>query len=71
MKKLYLSQHDKKMAGLCGGMSTLLNIDSSLVRLLMVFGAIISGFFPLVLTYLVAWIIVPVAPDESDIEEDI
>ncbi|MFT5086686.1 MAG: phage shock protein C [Candidatus Latescibacterota bacterium] len=71
MKKLNLSQEDKKLAGLCGGMGVLFNMDSTLVRLLMVFGAIISGFFPLVLTYLVAWIIVPVAVDESDSEEDI
>jgi|TARA_B110000495_G_C22667981_1_gene394955 phage shock protein PspC (stress-responsive transcriptional regulator) len=71
VKKLNLSQEDKKLAGLCGGMGVLFNMDSTLVRLLMVFGAIISGFFPLVLTYLVAWIIVPVAVDESDSEEDI
>ncbi len=71
VRKLYLSQRNKKLAGLCGGIGTLLNIDPMLVRLLAVFGALMSGILPLVLTYIVAWVIVPMAPDEEVYEEDI
>lgn len=73
MRKLYLSRRDKKLAGLCGGIGALFNIDPTLVRLLTVFGAIMSGFFPLILTYIVAWIIVPLDSAElgDAYEEDI
>ena len=64
MRKLYLSRSDKKIAGLCGGIGALFSIDPTLVRLLTVFGAIMSGFFQLILTYIVAWIIVPIDPAE-------
>jgi phage shock protein C len=70
MKKLYLSRENKKLAGLCGGVGALLHIDPMLVRLLMVFGVVSTGIFPLLITYIIAWVIVPVEPEEDDGEED-
>ena len=64
MKRLYLSQTDKKIAGICGGLAEYMEVDSTVVRLVAVVGGLITGVIPLVLAYLVAWIIIPVKPRE-------
>lgn len=62
MKKLYLSKTDRKIFGLCGGLSDMLNMDSTLVRLMLVFLCLLTGIFPLLITYIVAGIITPDKP---------
>ena len=42
-----------------GGLSQYLDIDASMLRLAAVFLMVITGFLPLFLTYVVAWIIIP------------
>jgi phage shock protein C len=64
MKRLYLSQTDKKIAGICGGIADYMDVDPTLVRLTAVVLAVITGFAPLVIGYLIAWIIIPVKPTE-------
>lgn len=58
-KRLYLSESDKKISGVCGGIGEYFDIDSTLVRLgwvvLTVFSAGIGGL----LVYIVASIIIP------------
>ncbi len=58
MKKLYRSQGDKKISGLCGGLATWLGIDATIVRLLTVVVALFSLGTAVVL-YIIASIIVP------------
>ena len=58
-KKLYRSAHDKMFAGVCGGLAEYFNIDSSLLRLIWVLVVIFTGFFPGVLAYIIAALIVP------------
>ena len=41
MKKLYRSQTDKKIGGICGGLGQMFSIDSALIRLALVFIAVI------------------------------
>jgi phage shock protein C len=65
MKKLYLSKTDKKILGVCGGLSEMLGIDSTIIRLAVVFLCIITGIMPLVATYIVAGIIAPDKPKEQ------
>ena len=67
MKRIYRSQTDKKVAGIFGGIAEVYNLDPSLVRLLAVFVGIASGIFPLIITYLVAWIIMPKGPTTMDL----
>jgi phage shock protein C len=55
------SRDDKKIAGLCGGFAHYFGWDPTLVRLLVVVGAFVSGG-TLALAYLVGWFIVPEAP---------
>lgn len=63
-RRLTLSAHDRKIAGVCGGLADYFAVDSTLVRL--VFMALIavggSGGF----LYLVAWIVVPSAATSTD-----
>jgi len=62
MKRLFLSSSDKKIGGVCGGIGNYLVVDATVVRLVVVILAIITGFLPLTLAYLVAWTIIPRRP---------
>jgi len=59
MKRLYRSETDSKIAGVCGGLAEEFAIDANMVRLATVFACVVSGVAPLVITYIVAWIILP------------
>jgi len=55
-KKLYLSETDKKIFGVCGGLGEYFDIDSTIVRLIWVIIAL-SGVG--ILAYLIAGLIIP------------
>lgn len=67
MKKLYRSQKDKMIAGICGGLGEMFEIDSTLIRLALVFIGLATGVLPIIVAYIVGWIIIPIAPSEQDI----
>jgi len=54
VKKLYRSNSDKILGGVCGGMAEYFGIDPLIVRLLFV---VFLG--PALLFYILAWIFVP------------
>ena len=62
MKRLYRSNEDKKIAGICGGLGEMFSIDSILVRLTFVFVGLVTGLVPLIVVYIVGWIIIPIKP---------
>ena len=62
MKKLYLSKTDRKLLGVCGGLAEMLKVDSTLIRLTLVFLCLLTGILPLVVTYIIAGIITPEKP---------
>ncbi len=62
VKRLYRSRQDRMIAGVIGGLAEFLAIDSSLLRLLTVAIGIFSGFVPLLIVYIIAWIIIPEEP---------
>jgi len=62
MKKLYLSETDKKIAGVCGGIAERFGWDSTLVRLVWLFLTLATGLVPAIITYFVGWIIIPHHP---------
>jgi len=62
MKKLYRSRTDRKLGGVCGGLGQYLSVDPTLLRLAAVFVCVATGFLPVAVTYIVAWIIIPEAP---------
>jgi len=59
MKKIYLSQKDKKFGGVLGGIGEYFDIDSTLIRLAFLIVMLLTGFAPLIIFYIVAWIIMP------------
>jgi phage shock protein C len=61
-KKLMRSRSDRKIAGVCAGLAEHLDLDATLVRLLWLFVAIMSGIFPGLVVYLLAWIVMPEEP---------
>jgi phage shock protein C len=65
MKKLYLSKTDKKILGVCGGISEMTGIDSTLIRLALVFLCLVTAILPLLVTYIIAGIIAPHKPQEQ------
>ena len=68
MKKLYRSQKDKKLAGICGGIGEALEIDPTLIRLAVVFCCVATAVLPDLITYIVAWIIIPPEPDSTSLQ---
>ena len=56
-KKLYLSDDNRKIAGVCGGIAEYLNLDPTVVRVVWVIVALIFGSG--ILAYLIAWLIMP------------
>ncbi|AIQ51242.1 MULTISPECIES: PspC domain-containing protein [Paenibacillus] len=58
MRKLYRSTTDKMFTGLCGGLARHLNLDTTLVRLLVAAAAFFS-FGTVIFIYIIASIIIP------------
>ena len=60
-KRLYRSQDERMISGVCGGIGKYFNIDPTLVRLVFVFAAFAGG--PGLLAYIVLAIVVPEEPE--------
>lgn len=65
-KKLYRSQSNKMIAGVCGGIAEYFEIDPTLIRLIVVAIALFGGVG--LLAYIAAIFIIPNNPDESQSE---
>jgi phage shock protein C len=65
MKRIYRSQENKKIAGIMGGLGELFDIDPTLLRLLFVFIGLATGVIPLIVAYLVGWIIIPAGKNQE------
>lgn len=57
MKKLYKSQRDKKICGVCGGLAEYLGIDATIVRL--IWAALIVFYGTGLFLYIIAALIIP------------
>jgi phage shock protein C len=59
MKRLYRSERDKMLGGVCGGLGDYFNLDPTLVRL----GWVVLTIFPScgfgILAYIIAAIVIP------------
>ncbi|MDD2353393.1 MAG: PspC domain-containing protein [Atribacterota bacterium] len=63
VKKLYRSRKDSMISGVCGGIAEYFDIDSTLVRLAAILIVFLGGVG--LLAYIIAWIIVPLNPDQE------
>lgn len=61
MTKLFRSQSDQKITGLCGGLARWSGIDATVIRLIAVAAALFS-FGTVLIFYIIASIIVPKEP---------
>ena len=59
-KKIYRLQSNKMIGGVCAGLAEYLDIDATLIRLLFVALSLLTAIFPMLVFYVIAWIIVPV-----------
>ena len=64
-KRLMRSSTDNKIAGICGGLGEYMDADPTIIRLVVVLLVIFTGFFHGIVGYLLAWIIVPLAPQPA------
>ena len=56
-KKLFRSEREKMLGGVCGGLAIYFNVDVVLVRLLWVLAVFLGGSG--IPAYIIAWIIIP------------
>jgi len=61
-KKLYRSEKDSMIAGVCGGIAEYFDVDPTLIRLLTVIFVLLGGAG--IVAYIIAWIIIPKNPEQ-------
>ena len=61
-KKLYRSKENVLVSGVAGGVAEYYDVDPTIVRLIGIFIAIITGVIPLALMYLLSVLMVPKHP---------
>jgi phage shock protein C len=66
-RKLVRSRANKKIAGVCAGLAQYFDLDVTLVRILCIFITLATGVCPGIVTYLLAWIIIPAEPEVKPI----
>lgn len=59
-KKLYRSNEDRILAGICGGIAEYIEMDPTIVRLITVILMFVFGSGLII--YLIAWVIIPENP---------
>lgn len=64
-KKLSRSEKNKMIGGVCAGFGDYFDIDHTLVRLIFVALALVTAILPMLIFYVVAWIVVPLAEKAS------
>lgn len=67
IRKIYRSKRDKMIAGICGGLGEMFEVDPTLIRLGLVFIGLVTGVLPFIIAYIVGWIIIPVNPENEEI----
>jgi phage shock protein C len=65
MKKLYLSNTNRKIGGVCGGLGEFFNVDATIVRVLYILLILFSFGFG-ILAYLAMWAVIPRRPTGED-----
>ena len=61
-KKLYRSQNDRMIGGVCGGIAEYFDVDPTIIRLVFVILLLMGGNGLLI--YIILLIIMPIAPDQ-------
>jgi len=65
-KQLTRLPNDKVIWGICSGIAKYLELDKTVVRIIVVLLLLFTGFFPVGLLYIIAYFIMPVDPYSND-----
>ena len=66
-KRLYKSETDKKLEGVCAGIAEYMDLDPTLIRLIYVVLTMFTGVIPGVIAYVILAVIVP---KESEVKNN-
>lgn len=69
MKRIYLSDKDRKIGGVCGGLGEYFGKDSTIFRILFILLTIFSLGLGIV-GYLAMWLVIPKRPKQERPEEN-
>jgi len=58
-RKLTKSLHDKKIAGVCGGIADYFGVDATLIRVGYILLSIFSAGFPAIVVYIILAFVMP------------
>lgn len=58
-RRLYRSSKNRVIAGVCGGLGEFLKMDPVIIRLIFIVLAFITAIVPMIIFYIIAWIIIP------------
>ena len=64
-KQLFRSRDNRMVAGVCAGLGEFLGIDPTVMRLVFVIAGLLGYVGPLLLVYLVLFIVVPEEPQTT------
>ncbi len=56
-RRLYRSQTDKMLGGVCAGLGQYLDVDPTVIRLIFILAALLGGHG--ILLYLILWLVMP------------
>lgn len=62
MKKLYKNEHDEVLTGVIGGIGEYFSIDPTVLRIAFVVLVLITGVFPGIIAYIIAYFLIPERP---------
>lgn len=63
--KRLTKSNQKVLSGVIGGFANYINFDATILRLLYVLITLFTGFFPLVIFYIIAAVIMPSEPHKT------
>jgi phage shock protein C len=63
VKRLYRSKDERMVAGICGGLGEYFRIDPTIMRLIFIVLWFLTGFIPMLVIYVIMWLLIPQAPD--------
>jgi phage shock protein C len=64
-KRLYRSNKDSMIAGVCGGLGEYFNLDPTIVRLITILLLFVTGLFPVLIIYIILSAVIPKNPNPA------
>jgi phage shock protein C len=64
-KRLYRSNKDSMIGGVCGGLGEYFNLDPTIVRLITILLLFVTGLFPVLIIYIILSAVIPKNPNPT------